>query len=141
MLKKTKVALGIVAGIAVAASAIGYWGGQYYVAQKFKDTLSNSGYCMKTSLPVYSVKNGAMAITANCSDFYGYEWKVFSMLKPDWKKHGIYSQTKLIANNEDTVNAVSQIINPKTKALKATGYGLHRLVRTMLRLRLSHFSL
>ena len=125
MLKKTKVALGVVAGIAVAVSAIGYFGGQYYVAQTFKETLSNSGYCMKTTLPVYTVKNSSMAISADCSDFYGYEWKVFSVLKPDWQKHGIYSQTKLIANNEDTINAVSQLIDPKTKALKATGYGLH----------------
>ena len=114
MLKKTKIAFGVVAGIAVAASAVGYWGGQYYVAQKFHETLSNSGYCMKTSEPTYSMNSGVMAVTSDCSDWYGYEWKVVSLLQLDFQNKGVYSQTKLIANSDDTVSAVSQIMNPKT---------------------------
>ena len=127
MLKKTKIAFGVVAGIAVAASAVGYWGGQYYVAQKFHETLSNSGYCMKTSEPTYSMNSGVMAVTSDCSDWYGYEWKVVSLLQLDFQNKGVYSQTKLIANSDDTVSAVSQIMNPKTKALRATAFGVHKL--------------
>lgn len=127
MLKKTKIALGVVTGIAVAASSIGYWGGQFFVAQEFKEALSNSGYCMKTSEPKYSMNNGVMAVTSNCSDWYGHEWKIVSLLQLDFHNKGIYSQTKLIANSDDTVSVVSQIINPKTNALRATGFGVHKL--------------
>lgn len=141
MLKKTKIYLGIAAGITVATSAAGYWGGQYYIAKTFKETISNSGYCLKTSAPEYSIKNGSMLISADCFDFYGHQWNVFTMLKPDWNNKGIYSQTKLIANDEHTVNSASQLIDPKTKAIKATSYGLHTLAADHFEIEFEPFQL
>jgi len=103
--------------------------GKNLILDRYNESIVNTGHCIKAGEPNYSfsLSTMTMVVSETCQDSYGYDWKVLSVLQPNWKQKGLSSQTKILANDEKTEMALAQVLDPNTNALRATAYGLHTL--------------